>query len=170
MTDQTVNILNAALKLYTAKPPHEVSLSDVAREAGVSKSLVLYHFGSKRNLIRATLLHTFRSLLDELSFESVEELVDLGIKYMRERRKLIEFMLYALSFQSEDFKRDINKIFEESLGRILPLFKECKHPKETALALLAMLDGLSIYSVYYDIGLLERYREIALKFVERWKE
>ncbi|WP_290623510.1 TetR/AcrR family transcriptional regulator, partial [Archaeoglobus sp. UBA231] len=101
MTDQTVNILNAALKLYTAKPPHEVSLDDVAREAGVSKSLVLYHFGSKRNLIRATLLHAYRSLVDELRIGSVEELVDLWIKYIRERRKLIEFMLYALSFQSE---------------------------------------------------------------------
>jgi len=105
MTDQTVNILNAALRLYTAKPPYEVSLSDVAREAGVSKSLVLYHFGSKQNLIRATLLQTIRSLLDELSFESVEELVDFWIKYMRERRKLTEFMLYALNFQSEDLKK-----------------------------------------------------------------
>ncbi|WP_456328851.1 TetR/AcrR family transcriptional regulator [Archaeoglobus sp.] len=170
MTDQTVNILNAALKLYTAKPPYEVSLSDIAREAGVSKSLVLYHFGNKQNLIRATLLHTIRSLLDELSFESVEELVDFWIKYMRERRKLTEFMLYALNFQSEDLKRDINKMFEESLDRILPLFKECKYPRETALALSAMLDGLTIYSVYSDIGSLERYREMALKFFKRCKE
>jgi len=55
-------------------------------------------------------------------------------------------------------------MFEESLGRILPLFKECKYPRETALALSAMLDGLTIYSVYSDIGSLERYREMALKF------
>ncbi|WP_290596458.1 MULTISPECIES: hypothetical protein [unclassified Archaeoglobus] len=67
----------------------------------------------------------------------------------------------------------MNRIFEGSLSRILLLFRDCEHPKETALALLAMLDGLSIYSVYYDIGSLERYREIALKFVEKsegWKE
>ncbi len=72
-------------------------------------------------------------------------------------------MMYAMSqVQAERFEG----LFEEVLEKITPLFENCRYPRETALALLAMLDGLSLYSIYFYLGDLEKYREIALSFVE----
>ncbi len=51
MTDQSVRIIEAALRLYMKKPPHEVSIGEIAREAKVSKGLVFYHFESKQKLL-----------------------------------------------------------------------------------------------------------------------
>ncbi|WP_202320596.1 TetR/AcrR family transcriptional regulator [Archaeoglobus neptunius] len=165
MTDQSVKILDAALKLYTAKPPHDVSVEEIAREAGVSKSLIFYHFRNKQNLIKATVLHAFNRILNEFNPESLEDFVNYGVGFIKQRRELIEFLFYAFGYLQGEVE-EVKTAFEEAMKKIQPLFEGCRYPKETALAIAAMLDGLSIYSLYCDIGEPDRYRRIALEFVE----
>ncbi|AAB89432.1 MULTISPECIES: TetR/AcrR family transcriptional regulator [Archaeoglobus] len=163
MTDQSVRIIEAALRLYMKKPPHEVSIEEIAREAKVSKSLIFYHFESKQKLLEEAVMHAFRKMMEEFNPRSVEEVVDYGIGFIAERREFIEFMMYALSQVRIE---ELERMFGEALEKVASLFEGCRHPRETAIALMAMLDGLSIYSLYFDLGKLEKYREIAMEFVE----
>ena len=54
-TDRRNAIVRAAYRVMARDGVHRVPLQRVAEEAGVSKGLVLYHFGTKDNLVLATL-------------------------------------------------------------------------------------------------------------------
>lgn len=61
--ERRVQLLEAALALFAHRPPEEVSLDDVAEQAGVSRPLVYRYFpGGKQQLYEAAL----RSAADEL--------------------------------------------------------------------------------------------------------
>ncbi|GGS27372.1 TetR/AcrR family transcriptional regulator [Streptomyces griseoviridis] len=61
--ERRVQLLDAALALFAHRPPDEVSLDDVAEQAGVSRPLVYRYFpGGKQQLYEAAL----RSAADEL--------------------------------------------------------------------------------------------------------
>ncbi|CAL9592235.1 hypothetical protein SUDANB140_05266 [Streptomyces sp. enrichment culture] len=61
--ERRVQLLDAALALFAHRPPEEVSLDDVAEQAGVSRPLVYRYFpGGKQQLYEAAL----RSAADEL--------------------------------------------------------------------------------------------------------
>ncbi|MGC9379670.1 TetR/AcrR family transcriptional regulator [Streptomyces sp. MH13] len=61
--ERRVQLLGAALTLFAHRPPEEVSLDDVAEQAGVSRPLVYRYFpGGKQQLYEAAL----RSAADEL--------------------------------------------------------------------------------------------------------
>ena len=53
--DRSLAIVKAAYRVMSSRGVHRVPLTDVAREAGVSKGLVLYHHRSKDALVLATL-------------------------------------------------------------------------------------------------------------------
>jgi AcrR family transcriptional regulator len=83
------DILEVAGRVFASKPYAEVSLGDVAREAGVSRSLVSHYFGSKRGLFLDVMrafadaapqaVRTDRSLpVDEMVAANVEEWLDFA--------------------------------------------------------------------------------------------
>ncbi|NED01534.1 helix-turn-helix transcriptional regulator, partial [Streptomyces sp. SID6648] len=54
--ERRVQLLDAALVLFAHRPPEEVSLDDVAEQAGVSRPLVYRYFpGGKQQLYEAAL-------------------------------------------------------------------------------------------------------------------
>jgi AcrR family transcriptional regulator len=171
MTDQSVKILEAALKLYTSKPPHEVTIEEIASKAGVSKSLVFYYFEDKDNLEKEVANYTFKQLLREWkeNVNSVVDLIDLTVKNFTELPYLIRFWAYiggkALYHGEYEFFKGL---FEETMEFVTPLFEKERiaDPEKTAIILMAMFDGLSLYSLFYDIGDIEDYRRIAMEFIE----
>ena len=52
-------ILEASVKLFAAHGFEGVSTVRISEDAGISQSVVLYHFGSKRKLWREAMLHLF---------------------------------------------------------------------------------------------------------------
>ncbi|HEX6221003.1 MAG TPA: TetR/AcrR family transcriptional regulator [Acidimicrobiia bacterium] len=50
-----MEIIRSAYRTMAKRGSHRMSLQDVADEAGVSKALVLYHFGSKETLLLAAM-------------------------------------------------------------------------------------------------------------------
>ncbi|RLI72347.1 hypothetical protein DRO97_08980 [Archaeoglobales archaeon] len=164
-------IIEVALKTYTSKPPHEVTIEEIAKKVGVSKSLVLYYFENKGNLEKEVANYTFKQILKEWTekINSVKDLIDLSVKNFKELPNLLRFWAYisgkALYYEKYEFFRDL---FEDTMEIIIPLFEreEITKPKKTAIALMAMFDGLALYSLFYDIGDIEDYRKIAMEFVE----
>jgi len=58
------SIIDAAARLFVARGVNGVSLNDIAREAGVTKSLIHHHFGIKRDLWTAVKLSGIQPYLD----------------------------------------------------------------------------------------------------------
>lgn len=70
-------ILDAAQRVFVEKGFAKASVSEIAREAGVTKSLIHHHFGSKEKLWGEVKHHSFaeyaqaqKAILDEPSFDA----------------------------------------------------------------------------------------------------
>jgi AcrR family transcriptional regulator len=48
--DRQKQIINGALKVFSASSYHQASTIDIAREAGVSKGLLFHYFNNKKEL------------------------------------------------------------------------------------------------------------------------
>lgn len=66
-------ILRAAGACFGRKGYRGASMHDIAREAGVSKSLLHYHFASKEHILLEVHLMLIRDLLDRLRVVAAEE-------------------------------------------------------------------------------------------------
>lgn len=55
MANRPDDIIRSAYRVMARRGSHRHSLQDIATEAGVSKGLLLYHFGTKDNLLLATM-------------------------------------------------------------------------------------------------------------------
>lgn len=59
-------LIEAALGLFSTRPPEDVSIDDVAAAAGASRALVYHYFGGKQELYLAALTSAARQLSDLL--------------------------------------------------------------------------------------------------------
>lgn len=85
--DSRDEILQAAIRLFARRGFHETSMSEVAREARVSKALIFWHFKAKEELFLAVL----NRLLEPYLIDFTEE---LGVLDERAQwRKLVESYL-----------------------------------------------------------------------------
>lgn len=67
--DRYTALLRAAQRVFAAKGYTAASTEDIARNAGVSKSLVFRHFGSKAGLFASGVVEPLLGFLDEFSAE-----------------------------------------------------------------------------------------------------
>ena len=93
-------ILGTAARLFSEHGYDSTPLSQVAREAHVSKALVLWHFDSKEQLFRAALGRTLEPYfidvddlegLDEAA--QIERLIDLFYEFVRDNVYSVRFLL-----------------------------------------------------------------------------
>jgi len=88
-------ILSAAMKVVITQGALSMTLEAVAKEAGVSKGGLLYHFPNKDALIEGMIEHMVQSLTDRIS--KAYEQDDFGTNQGRWLRALTK-----ANFQSED--------------------------------------------------------------------
>ena len=65
-TEKSQAILLAAEKLFSDSGYHITSVEDIAKAAGVSKGLVLYHFNSKTNLLQHLLINNIQTVAKQV--------------------------------------------------------------------------------------------------------
>lgn len=87
-------LINAAIEAIHARGSFEVTMSEIARQAGVSAALAHHYFGSKDQLIVATMRH----LLSELSVEIVA-----ALRAARTPRERLSGIIQA-NFASDQFR------------------------------------------------------------------
>lgn len=61
-TEKSKAILLAAEKLFSESGYHTTSVEEIAKAAGVSKGLVLYHFNSKANLLQHLMINNIQTV------------------------------------------------------------------------------------------------------------
>lgn len=65
-TEKSQAILAAAERLFSENGYHMTSVDEIAKAAGVSKGLVLYHFDSKARLLQILVINTIRTIVEQV--------------------------------------------------------------------------------------------------------
>jgi AcrR family transcriptional regulator len=100
--DKEETILEAAARVFSGKPFHEVLIDDVASAAGVGKGTIYRYYPTKDDLYFAALLHSFdelsaslaRSLAREESpRRRLERIAREVLSFSRDRRELFALLL-----------------------------------------------------------------------------
>jgi len=156
-------ILSIAARLFSERGYEHTPISKVAREAGVSKALVLWHFDSKEKLFRAALGRTLEPYfidveelegLDEVA--QIERLVDLFYEFVRDNVYSVRFLLTLMvrgernPAEISERVRDLYRVFRSLLadviesGRQRGTLRPDVNPPLDAGLILASLDGVLI--------------------------
>jgi len=156
-------ILESATRLFSEQGYESTSLSQVARQAKVSKALIFWHFDSKEKLYRSALRKTL-----EPYFIDVDDLEGLGEREQIERqidqfydfvsdnvysvRFFLNLTLHAEGQHDEVLSRvnELYRVFRDSLAGIIAsgqrggVFRQDADPARDASLIMAALAGILV--------------------------
>ena len=131
--DTREKILETAMRLFSGQGYGNTSLSQVAKEAQVSKALIFWHFENKEKLFRSALQRTLEpyvvNVLDDLEglseVDQVKRLIDQYYKFVSENIYSVKFVL-SLILREEKHPDDVvghmgelQRVFRDLLADIL---------------------------------------------------
>ncbi len=147
-------IVDAAEKLFASKPFHEVSMRDIAKEAGISASAIYRHFPDQKSLFlesfsRGTiqLKHEFDTMLANNKKISIIAFAERFIEYFTEKdqyfRMMINFFLEG-PVEPEMFQKlsDIERSLLSQFDEVLIRMGIKKNVRYYSHALFAALTGI----------------------------
>jgi AcrR family transcriptional regulator len=116
-------VLTAATRLFSKNGLHGTSIRDIEKASGVSKGLILYHFGSKENLYAsvqdqlnqkyiawmAAQRETSKDLLD-----SIEKGIGGSLSYLKANNEFRRIILWSY-LEGQQRTTDLDKRFTASL-------------------------------------------------------
>ena len=159
--DARDKILDTATRLFSSQGYGSTSLSQVAKEAKVSKALIFWHFENKEKLFQSALQRTlepyFINVVDALEgldeSAQIDKLVDLYYDFVHEHMQSIRFVLSLIlreEKQPDDPVARIGELFRiyrnllfdiiES-GRQKGLFRADIRPGVEASLIMCSLNG-----------------------------
>jgi AcrR family transcriptional regulator len=151
-------ILQATLRLLATRGIHGMSLDLLADEVGVAKSSILWHFGSKEEL----LLRVAERVLEEvargpaktmLALPTLEARADAAWRFfgetLRERpelRRLVLWLIFecveerpGMRTRLQQLYRSIREMFEAGLREVVP---DAARRRRLAIITVATFDGI----------------------------
>ncbi|NPA31626.1 MAG: TetR/AcrR family transcriptional regulator [Chloroflexi bacterium] len=161
--ERKTQILDAALRVFARKGFYEARMEDIAREAGLSKGLLYWYFGSKEALIETLLILLFEPDLRDLERllrephrptpERLQELAQNALSTLLPYQDLmpIVYEFYALATRPGPVKKAVQQYYRRYRELLSELLAQgiARHelrpdldPSQTALALLAQFEGL----------------------------
>ncbi len=168
-------IIKALLKCIAHEGIDKVTLDKAAKEAGVSKGVVAYYFKNKEELLihsYRSFLNNYSEMIGGFISSSADTLnamemlriigqATLGLlpaeegELTQEECKKILVQLYSKLTVSPEYREMVNLIYSEYMEglRLVLDFgiknKEfsIKKPEDTAIQIMALLEGLVIYSI-----------------------
>jgi len=120
--EKQTHILKASFMVFGKYGYRKASVADIATEAGITKGMVLYYFGSKKvlymYLIELCQTHLFQTAKERLGvgatdfFERLKIVVDLQMEAIGKYPALLGFMNTAFCETDPEVKTDIERIFD----------------------------------------------------------
>jgi AcrR family transcriptional regulator len=132
--DKEETILEAAARVFSGRPFHEVLIEEIATAAGVGKGTIYRYFETKEDLYFAAILHSFDELSDALSESLSQE--------TSPRRRLERIAREVLSFSWD--RRELFDLLLSDERRFAKREEEMQKRREavTRLAQEAILEGI----------------------------
>lgn len=151
-------IKQAALELFAHKGYHSTSISDIAKEANVSKGLMYNYFESKEALLHAIIMeavevgeHIMQMSMEGASAprERLEAMTDASIQMVQSNLQYWK-LLTSLSFQTDVLKgleHILRQKEEWAFGMVAELFQQMgvENPMMEAMYYGAAMDGMMIH-------------------------
>ncbi len=162
--DSRDEILKAAMQLFASRGFHETSMSEVAREARVSKALIFWHFKTKDELFVAVLNRLLEPYFIDFAEEAavmderaqIEKLVESYLLFVRENASSVRFFLAQMLHDerlSESLNEQVLKLYGGYRAMLVELIGSAQQkgicprrtaPESAAAFLLSALNGLLI--------------------------
>ncbi len=179
-------ILRAAMRLFASHGFHETSMSEVAREARVSKALIFWHFKTKEELFMAVLSRLMEPYFIDFTEESgvldereqILRLVEMYLLFVRDHANSVRFFLAQLLHdenRGEGLGSQVMQLYEGYRGLLTSLVAQaqkrglCAHgytPENAAAFLLAALNGFLIEFLFMGKPALDPQHALAM--VREW--
>jgi AcrR family transcriptional regulator len=162
--DSRDEILRSAMHLFANRGFHETSMSEVAREARVSKALIFWHFRTKEELFVAVLNRLLEPYFIDFAEEAgalderaqIQKLVEFYLLFVRDNASSVRFFLAQLlqdQHFSESLSDQILKLYSGYRAMLVELIARAQEkelcsrrfaPEAAAGFLLSALNGLLI--------------------------
>ena len=184
--DSRDEILKAAMHLFASRGFHETSMSEVAREAHVSKALIFWHFKTKEELFVAVLNRLLEPYFIDFAEEAgalderaqIIKLVEFYLHFVQENASSVRFFLAQMLHDpslSEGLNDQVLKLYGGFRGMLVELIGQaqtkglCTHrfaPDAAASFLLSALNGLMIEQLFVGNSAIDP--EGAVAMVGQW--
>jgi TetR/AcrR family transcriptional regulator len=112
-------LVNAALKEFAVKGYDEASTNIIAKEAGLSKSLLFHYVGSKRELFLLLYEIAIKTIMDDFfgsidlqqkdMIERCQQIAFVKMEVLHKYPQLFDFFKTAIDATSEEVKPDLEK-------------------------------------------------------------
>ena len=153
-------IINAAIKLFSLKGYHGTSISDIAKEAEISKGLAYNYFESKQDLLKAIFESMMQMGFDVVEgldkepdpFKQIEEIINNSCEYVKNNIELWRLYL-GMAFQPDVMGAATNMTLEfttQMVKMIERIFRKAgfKNVSNEARIFAATLDGTMLYYIF----------------------
>jgi AcrR family transcriptional regulator len=167
-SDSRDEILKAAMHLFANRGFHETSMSEVAREARVSKALIFWHFKTKEELFVAVLNRLLEPYFIDFAEEAaamderaqIQKLVEFYLLFVRDNASSVRFFLAQMLHDqhlSESLNEQILKLYSGYRAMLVELIASAQQkgicprrsaPETAAGFLLSALNGLLIEHLF----------------------
>lgn len=160
--ERKLQIINAALKEFSINGYDNASTNVIAKESGLSKSLLFHYVGSKRELFLYLYNYAITKILDDFfgsidlsqrdMLERCHQIAFVKIDVLHKNPALFNFFKVAIDTTSEEVASDLeennkkyrsigfDKLFE---GIDTSLFRTDIDPKKAVLLCIWFLNGLA---------------------------
>lgn len=161
MQEKKHRIMDVALELFSKKGYHSVSISRIAREAGISKGNVYNYFESKEKLLESIFYEAWEEVMGCFDPDNDGKLTDEEFQYMIDElfntlRNNVKYWRFFFKTVMQPSIYDLfYKVFNEKLGPMYQILEEYfrnkgfKHPETEARFLFPALDGISFHYVLF---------------------
>jgi AcrR family transcriptional regulator len=184
--DSRDEILKAAIHLFANRGFHETSMSEVAREAKVSKALIFWHFKTKEDLFLAVLNRLLEPYFIDFAEEAQQlderhqilKLVELYILFVRDNASSVRFFgVQMLREQklSDALGEQVMRLYSSYRAMLVELISRAREkglcetvlsPETAAAFIVSALNGLLIEFLF--MGGVEIHPGSALEMVDEW--
>ena len=155
-------ILNSSLKLFAEKGFKGTSISDIAKDAKISKGLIYNYFESKTAIVEAIYLHLLNEMQRMMEpiyqlkdpSEKLQRIINDTVQYTSENKDYWKLYLnFMLQPSPVKFEEVLNpKFFQKFFLEFEEIFTDAgvKEPKNMAYEFAAILDGMQMHILFMD--------------------
>lgn len=184
--DSRDEILKAATRLFANRGFHETSMSEVAREARVSKALIFWHFKTKEELFLAVLNRLLEPYFIDFAEESrmlderhqILRLVEFYLLFVRDHANSVRFFLAQMLREqrlSQGLGEQVMRLYSGYRNMLVELISRAQQrgicvtdftPEKAAGFILSALNGLMIEFLFMPGATMNP--ESAVSMVDQW--
>ena len=182
--EKQAHIVNAAFMVFGKQGYRKASLSDIAKEAGITKGMITYYFGSKKMLYMYLMEICQAQIIDRIQekiskggtdfFEGLRTITDIYVKAVKEHPSLVSFInssyyetdpeVADIIEKQDEWECSQTSYFLESVDE--SQFKPESSPKLICKLLFWSLEGFMMELFETDHATNNRIDEIASQFYQ----